>query len=231
MYGIFRTVFRLHDIVVHLWLTGLAPYPDPDPALFISDLEDTNNYFLKVHLFHFSKEKSHKKIHKTVEIKAFLTNFAWWWKNLESDPDSGGPKTYGSGSGTLFQTHSTYHLCCTCALQRSVVLLITGYSNIRETHRKGMTGFVFFSDMYFWTVHSYLLTLCFSLSLLFSVALSLYCIPSTLPKSKHEKGQTDTLTPALHPMCCHVCSHLFPLCPFLLFPPSTGPPGGGGGGL
>ncbi len=44
-------------------------------------------------------------IHKTEEIKAFLTIFAWWWKDPEpypylwqTDPDAdpGGTKTYGS---------------------------------------------------------------------------------------------------------------------------------------
>jgi hypothetical protein len=61
------------------------PHLDPDPAIFIIDLQDTNKklikkksfpayYFLKVHLHNFSKIKSQKKV--TVEIKAFLTIFA-----------------------------------------------------------------------------------------------------------------------------------------------------------
>ncbi len=44
----------------------------------------------------------------TVVIKVFLTFFAWWQKNPDPDPylwlvdpDPGGPKTCGSGSGTL----------------------------------------------------------------------------------------------------------------------------------
>ncbi len=45
----------------------------------------------------FSKDKKSIKSHKTVGIKPFLTVFAWWLK----DPYLGGPKTYGSGSGTL----------------------------------------------------------------------------------------------------------------------------------
>jgi hypothetical protein len=45
--------------------------PDPDPAIFVIDLQDANqnlffqifsaNYFLKVHLHHFSKKKSQKE--------------------------------------------------------------------------------------------------------------------------------------------------------------------------
>ncbi len=53
-----------------------APDPAPDPAIFVSDLQDGNffaYYFLKVHLHHFSKIKRHKKSHKTVGIKVFLT--------------------------------------------------------------------------------------------------------------------------------------------------------------
>jgi hypothetical protein len=67
--------------------------PDPDPAIFVLDLQDANkkiifffskffpayHYFLKVHLHHFLKIKSHKVFmisgHKTVAIKVFLTIF------------------------------------------------------------------------------------------------------------------------------------------------------------
>jgi hypothetical protein len=55
---------------------------DPDPAIFVTDLQDANKktifsayFFLKVHLHNFSKIKS-KKNHKTVGIKDLLTNFA-----------------------------------------------------------------------------------------------------------------------------------------------------------
>jgi hypothetical protein len=46
-----------------------APDADPDPAIFVSDLQDINKkffayYFLKVHLNHFSKIKSHKEVTK-----------------------------------------------------------------------------------------------------------------------------------------------------------------------
>ncbi len=62
----------------YLWLTD--PDPAPDPALFARDLLDAkvffsrffSFYFLKVHLHHSSKIKSHKEVTKRVEIKAFL---------------------------------------------------------------------------------------------------------------------------------------------------------------
>ncbi len=51
--------------------------PDPDPAIFVSDLQDINKrlfcfvclgcfayYFQKVHLHHFSKIKSHEEVTK-----------------------------------------------------------------------------------------------------------------------------------------------------------------------
>jgi hypothetical protein len=48
--------------------------PDVNPAFFVSDLQDVNNYFflskffayyfLKVHLRHFSRIKSHKEVTK-----------------------------------------------------------------------------------------------------------------------------------------------------------------------
>jgi hypothetical protein len=56
----------------------LDPDPVPDPAIFVTDLQDANKnffplsfptyYFLKVHLHHFSKIKSHK----IVGIRVFL---------------------------------------------------------------------------------------------------------------------------------------------------------------
>jgi hypothetical protein len=59
---------------------------DPDPAIFVIDLQDANKkiikkkcfsayYFLKVHLHNFSKIKP-KRSYKTVGIKVFLTIFA-----------------------------------------------------------------------------------------------------------------------------------------------------------
>jgi hypothetical protein len=67
----------------YLWLTDPDSGPAPDPAIFVSDLQD---YFLL--LF---KATSHKGI--------FLTIFASWEKDREPDPypvlttpDPGGPK-------------------------------------------------------------------------------------------------------------------------------------------
>jgi hypothetical protein len=61
-------VLRIHEILVRirigdLYLRLMDPNPDsdPDPAIFVSDLQDVNKkvffsyYFLKVHLHHFSK--------------------------------------------------------------------------------------------------------------------------------------------------------------------------------
>jgi hypothetical protein len=46
--------------------------PDPDPAILVFDLQDANkklnisaSYFVKVHLHHFSKIKSHKEVTNT----------------------------------------------------------------------------------------------------------------------------------------------------------------------
>jgi hypothetical protein len=59
----------------------MDPDADPDPDIFVIDLQDANkknnfltkffsaNYFLKVHLHH-------KKSKRTVESKVFLTIFA-----------------------------------------------------------------------------------------------------------------------------------------------------------
>jgi hypothetical protein len=60
---------------------------DPDPAIFVIDLQDASKklifltqffsayYFLKVHLHQFSKIKSQKS-QKIIGIKVFLTIFA-----------------------------------------------------------------------------------------------------------------------------------------------------------
>jgi hypothetical protein len=62
----------------------LDPVTDPDPALFVSDLQDANNiffllfanYFLKGRVnLHQSLKIKVIKSHKIVEIKAFLTIF------------------------------------------------------------------------------------------------------------------------------------------------------------
>jgi hypothetical protein len=84
----FHSVSRIRDFLVlsesgsgsgsgswdpYLWLTD----PDADPALFVSDLQDAKkkNYahsFLKVHLHHSSKIKSHKEVTNQLKSRAFL---------------------------------------------------------------------------------------------------------------------------------------------------------------
>ncbi len=53
----------------YIWL--MDPDADPDPAIFVSNLQDVNKkkscfayYFLKVHFLNFSKIKSHKEVKK-----------------------------------------------------------------------------------------------------------------------------------------------------------------------
>ncbi len=76
--------------------------PDPDPALFVTDLQDANkklffSKFFCLLLFEgtfisFFKDKRSSGSHKTAGIMVFLTIFAG------AGYDPGGPKTYGSGS-------------------------------------------------------------------------------------------------------------------------------------
>jgi hypothetical protein len=67
----------------------MDPATDTDPAIFVVfDLQDVPKkflgltpYFLKVHLHHFSKIKSHKEVTKQKESM------------FDHKPDPGGPKT------------------------------------------------------------------------------------------------------------------------------------------
>jgi hypothetical protein len=64
------------------------PNADPDPSIFIIDLQDANKKQIKKKIFlhtvllfegtftSFFKDKKSKRSHKTVEIKVFLTIFA-----------------------------------------------------------------------------------------------------------------------------------------------------------
>jgi hypothetical protein len=55
---------------------------NPDPDIFVTDLQDADKnyfcqsfsayYFLKVHLHHFSKIKSHKEVTQQQELMFFL---------------------------------------------------------------------------------------------------------------------------------------------------------------
>jgi hypothetical protein len=62
------------------------PYRDTDPAIFVIDLQDANQNYLKKKFFclfliegtftSFFKDKKSKRSHKTVGIKVFITIFA-----------------------------------------------------------------------------------------------------------------------------------------------------------
>jgi hypothetical protein len=64
----------------------MNPDSDPDPSIFITDLQDANKKLIKKKVFlhilfegtftSFFKGKKSKRSHKTVEIKVFLTIFA-----------------------------------------------------------------------------------------------------------------------------------------------------------
>jgi hypothetical protein len=64
----------------------LDPDADPDPPIFIIDLQDANKKLIKKKFFSillfegtftsFFKDKKSKRRHKTVEIKVFFTIFA-----------------------------------------------------------------------------------------------------------------------------------------------------------
>ncbi len=69
--------------VADLWHFGVDPDADPDPAIFVIDLQDANKklifltsfsayYFLKVHLHHFSKIKNQKDVTKQYESRFLL---------------------------------------------------------------------------------------------------------------------------------------------------------------
>jgi hypothetical protein len=81
---------------------------DPDPDKFFCLL------FLKKHLHHFSKIKSHKKITKQKESR-----FSYYFGLMIegpgpflrlTDPDPGGPKTYGSATLLLLYLLSIWDL-------------------------------------------------------------------------------------------------------------------------
>jgi hypothetical protein len=62
-------------------IIGPTSVPYPDPALFVSDLQDANKKFFCLLLFEgtftsFFKDKKSLRSHKTVEIEVFLAIFA-----------------------------------------------------------------------------------------------------------------------------------------------------------
>jgi hypothetical protein len=90
-------VLRIHDILVWIRIRGSMPLTngsadpdvDPDPAIFVTDLQDANKKIIFTNKFYYrtfegtftvfislhNKIKS-KKRHKTVGIKVFLTILA-----------------------------------------------------------------------------------------------------------------------------------------------------------
>ncbi len=99
-----KPVLRIHDILV--------PDLDPDPAIFVINLQDDNKklnlkksfsayYFVKVHLHHFQRLKVKKKSQNS-RNQGFSYYFCLMIEDL--DPDPGGPKTNGFGSATLQET-------------------------------------------------------------------------------------------------------------------------------
>ncbi len=94
------------------WLMDPDPDLDPDPAIFIIDLQDGNkNLYKKFFLLlsegtftWFFKHKMSKRSHKTKGIKVFLTIFACWLKNDwriregQKRVDSLDPDPFGSGT-------------------------------------------------------------------------------------------------------------------------------------
>ncbi len=91
---------------------------DPDPFIFIINLQDATNFLKVFCLLLFKgtftsifKEKANRS-HRTVGKKVFLIMFAWWLKDRDpgpciwlEDPNPGGPKKYGSESATLIMRH------------------------------------------------------------------------------------------------------------------------------
>jgi hypothetical protein len=91
----------------------MAPDSDPDPAIFVIDLQDANKklilkkslsayYFLKVqHLHHFSRIKRPKEVTKQQESRFFLL-FLLDNRRARTGFGAGSgsiPLTHGSGSG------------------------------------------------------------------------------------------------------------------------------------
>ncbi len=110
MTKIFANLLNKSMSTAELWIREILAkeldpdywHTDQDPALFVSDLQDTNKInffkFFCLLLFwstfpSFFKDKKSLRSHKTVEIKVFLTIIVWSWKD---PPDPRGPKTFGS---------------------------------------------------------------------------------------------------------------------------------------
>jgi hypothetical protein len=76
---------------------------DPDPAIFVTDLQDANKKLIKkffsliLHLHRFLKIKSQKESHKPVGVKVFSYYFCLM---IEGSGSGSIPLTNGSGSGS-----------------------------------------------------------------------------------------------------------------------------------
>jgi hypothetical protein len=78
--------------------------PDPNPAIFVSDLQDANKnlflynfsayYFFKVHLHHFSKIKSQKESQNSRN-----QGFSYYFGMMIEETGESIRQRYGSGSG------------------------------------------------------------------------------------------------------------------------------------
>jgi hypothetical protein len=113
-------VFLIHDNLglIRIRICGSMPLtnpdPDLDPAIFVIDLQDASKklifntvfsayYFLKVHLYHFSKIKSQKESQNS-RNQGISYYFCMMIDRSRSGPKTGSgsesiPLTSGSGSG------------------------------------------------------------------------------------------------------------------------------------
>jgi hypothetical protein len=106
LHELFTSVFWIHDILGWIRILGsMLLLMDPDPAIFVIDLQDASKklifntifsayYFLEVHLHHFSKIKS-KKESQNRRNQGFSYYFY-----LMMEGSGSIPLTSGSGSGS-----------------------------------------------------------------------------------------------------------------------------------
>ncbi len=134
-------VFRIHDILVwiRILIRGSMPLTNGSGSGCGSGSfyfhhwpsrcqQKTNKKKVFLHitflrnLYIIFKDKKSKRCHKTVEIKVFLTIFAYWWKDPDPDPEQD-PDPDPSGSGRPKNTWirwirirntdgDTYFCCC-----------------------------------------------------------------------------------------------------------------------
>ncbi len=132
---------------------------DPDPALFISDLQDANKkYFFSSSFFAYYFLKVHFFMVRTSEL--WLT-----------DPDLRGPKTYGSGSVTLRKI--LVHFC----VKQHTQFWYDGWMNVTVDVFPNVSvyGLPLLTHFQFWfwcLCHSHLLDLPNSQLILFSSCLT-----------------------------------------------------------